>query len=161
VHIGDGIKYIQNARLATKQEEDSSNGNPPAYCTISGINGNDYTGTKILIVDADSSDLRLIVVLLIFVSIFMSLLVQKFFIHTNLVCFLACSSGLTCPPTDFVEESFLLSVKEFLSGGGLFVINLVSRSPAIREMVVSKMEGVRTKWKGYKLTCISFTSLMC
>nr|DAD23992.1 TPA_asm: hypothetical protein HUJ06_025455 [Nelumbo nucifera] len=52
------------------------------------------------------------------------------------------SSGITCPPADFVEESFLLSVKESLSEGGLFVINLVSRSPTIREMVVSRMKVV-------------------
>ncbi|XP_077250290.1 S-adenosyl-L-methionine-dependent methyltransferases superfamily protein isoform X2 [Tasmannia lanceolata] len=52
------------------------------------------------------------------------------------------SSGLTCPPADFMEESFLLTVKESLSEGGLFIINLVSRSAAIREMVVSRMKVV-------------------
>ncbi|KAJ4955169.1 hypothetical protein NE237_011952 [Protea cynaroides] len=52
------------------------------------------------------------------------------------------SCGMTCPPLDFVEESFLLSVKESLSEGGLFVINLVSRSSSIREMVVSRMRAV-------------------
>lgn len=77
-------------------------------------------------------------------------LVKKF-IYMPLCKFVSspCSSGMTCPPTDFVEESFLVSVKEFLSEGGLFVINLVSRSLAIREMVVSKMKVVRTKWKGF------------
>lgn len=108
VHIGDGIKYIQDA----KQKKDHSNGNTPASNEknmVSLTDGNYCSGTKIVIVDADSSDL---------------------------------SSGLTCPPTDFVEESFLISVKEFISEGGLFVINLVSRSLAIREMVVSKMKGV-------------------
>ncbi|KAK1287100.1 hypothetical protein QJS10_CPB19g01422 [Acorus calamus] len=52
------------------------------------------------------------------------------------------SSGLTCPPADFLEESFLVTVKKFLSGGGLFVINLVARSPSIREMVTSKLKTV-------------------
>ncbi|XP_058180960.1 uncharacterized protein LOC131299431 isoform X2 [Rhododendron vialii] len=50
------------------------------------------------------------------------------------------SSGLTCPASDFVEESFLCAVKNSLSEQGLFVINLVSRSSAIREMVVSRMK---------------------
>lgn len=52
------------------------------------------------------------------------------------------SSGLTCPPADFTEESFLLSVKESLSESGLFVISLVSRSTALREMIVSRMKMV-------------------
>ncbi|XXG50309.1 hypothetical protein AAC387_Pa02g4344 [Persea americana] len=52
------------------------------------------------------------------------------------------SSGLTCPPSDFTEESFLLSVRESLSESGLFVINLVSRSTALREMIVSRMKVV-------------------
>ncbi|XP_026400862.1 methyltransferase-like protein 13 [Papaver somniferum] len=52
------------------------------------------------------------------------------------------SSGMTCPPEDFLEESFLLSVKKSLSEGGLFVINLVARSKAIREVVVSKLKKV-------------------
>ncbi|KAI7726748.1 hypothetical protein M8C21_026653 [Ambrosia artemisiifolia] len=53
------------------------------------------------------------------------------------------SSGMTCPATDFVEESFLKIVKNSLSEEGLFVINLVSRSPSIKEMVISRMKGVR------------------
>ncbi|KAK9081157.1 hypothetical protein Syun_030520 [Stephania yunnanensis] len=52
------------------------------------------------------------------------------------------SSGMNCPHPDFVEESFLLSVKEALSEEGLFVINLVSRSPSVREMVVSRIKAV-------------------
>ncbi|GFY81622.1 S-adenosyl-L-methionine-dependent methyltransferases superfamily protein [Actinidia rufa] len=52
------------------------------------------------------------------------------------------SSGLTCPASDFVEESFLSTVKNSLSEQGLFVINLVSRSSTIREMVVSRMKMV-------------------
>nr|GEX31424.1 methyltransferase-like protein 13 [Tanacetum cinerariifolium] len=55
------------------------------------------------------------------------------------------SSGLTCPAADFVEESFLKMVKSSLSEEGLFVINLVSRSPAIKEMVISRMKVVFSK----------------
>ncbi|KAI3794952.1 hypothetical protein L1987_37593 [Smallanthus sonchifolius] len=55
------------------------------------------------------------------------------------------SSGMTCPAADFVEESFLKTVKNSLSEEGLFVINLVSRSPAIKEMVTSRMKGVFSK----------------
>ncbi|KAL6652731.1 hypothetical protein ACP70R_011656 [Stipagrostis hirtigluma subsp. patula] len=52
------------------------------------------------------------------------------------------SSGLSCPPANFVEDSFLLSAKKFLSEGGLFIINLVSRSSSVREMVVSRLKTV-------------------
>uniref|UniRef100_A0A0A9DTH4 Methyltransferase type 11 domain-containing protein n=1 Tax=Arundo donax TaxID=35708 RepID=A0A0A9DTH4_ARUDO len=52
------------------------------------------------------------------------------------------SSGLSCPPANFVEDSFLLSAKEFLSEGGLFIINLVSRSSSVREMIVSRLKAV-------------------
>ncbi|KAF9596890.1 hypothetical protein IFM89_013938 [Coptis chinensis] len=61
-----------------------------------------------------------------------------------LVCSFLCSLGLSSPHPDFVEESFLMSVKESLSEGGLFVINLVSRSTAIRETVVSRIKTIRT-----------------
>ncbi|RVW99834.1 Methyltransferase-like protein 13 [Vitis vinifera] len=52
------------------------------------------------------------------------------------------SSGMTCPAADFVEESFLLTVKDSLSDQGLFDVNLVSRSRAIKNMVVSRMKAV-------------------
>ncbi|KAJ0467699.1 putative endothelin-converting enzyme 1 [Helianthus annuus] len=55
------------------------------------------------------------------------------------------SSGMTCPAADFVEESFLKTVKDSLSDEGLFVINLVSRSQSIKEMVISRMKGVFSK----------------
>ncbi|KAH7683107.1 Endothelin-converting enzyme 1 protein [Dioscorea alata] len=106
VHIGDGIKFIQDSNIsgsskAVVQDEKRD----------SDANAQDgFAGIKILIIDADSSDL---------------------------------SSGLTCPPTDFIEEPFLLSVKKFLSGG-LFVANLVSRSTGIRETVISRIKSVFT-----------------
>lgn len=54
------------------------------------------------------------------------------------------SSGLSCPASAFVEESFLHTVKDSLSDRGLFVINLVTRSSSVREMVVSRMKMVFT-----------------
>ncbi|XP_022146935.1 methyltransferase-like protein 13 [Momordica charantia] len=52
------------------------------------------------------------------------------------------SSGMTCPAADFVEEPFLLAVKDALSEQGLFIVNLVTRSPTVNDMVVSRMKGV-------------------
>ncbi|CAL5067260.1 unnamed protein product [Urochloa decumbens] len=52
------------------------------------------------------------------------------------------SSGLSCPPENFVEDPFLQKAKEFISEGGLFIINLVSRSSSVREMVVSRLKAV-------------------
>lgn len=51
------------------------------------------------------------------------------------------SSGLSCPPENFVKDPFLLKAKDFLSEGGLFIINLVSRSSSVREMVVSRLKS--------------------
>ncbi|CAH8362673.1 unnamed protein product [Eruca vesicaria subsp. sativa] len=52
------------------------------------------------------------------------------------------SGGLTCPASEFVEETFLLSVKRALPQHGLFVVNLVSRSQSVKDMVVSRMKKV-------------------
>lgn len=52
------------------------------------------------------------------------------------------SAGLTCPAADFLEVSFLQNVKNTISEHGLFVINLVSRSSAIKDMVVTRMKSV-------------------
>ncbi|CAA7045546.1 unnamed protein product [Microthlaspi erraticum] len=52
------------------------------------------------------------------------------------------SGGLTCPASEFIEEAFLLSVKRALPQHGLFVVNLVSRSQSIKDMVVSRMKKV-------------------
>lgn len=50
---------------------------------------------------------------------------------------------MTCPAADFVEGSFLLTVKDALSEQGLFIVNLVSRSQATKDMVISRMKTVR------------------
>ncbi|GAB4844076.1 hypothetical protein Ancab_014040 [Ancistrocladus abbreviatus] len=52
------------------------------------------------------------------------------------------SSGLSCPAADFIEHSFLSTVKDILCEQGLFVINLVSRSPSIKNAAVSRMKMV-------------------
>ncbi|KAF4349598.1 hypothetical protein F8388_003782 [Cannabis sativa] len=52
------------------------------------------------------------------------------------------SSGMTCPAADFVEDSFLQTVKKNLSENGLFVINLVARSQTIKDQVISRMKEV-------------------
>ncbi|CAH2059889.1 unnamed protein product [Thlaspi arvense] len=52
------------------------------------------------------------------------------------------SGGLTCPASEFIEETFLLSVKRALPQHGLFVVNLVSRSQSVKDMVVSRMKKV-------------------
>ncbi|KAK9933113.1 hypothetical protein M0R45_020321 [Rubus argutus] len=53
------------------------------------------------------------------------------------------SSGMTCPAADFVDESFLRTVKDALSEEGLFIINLVSRSRDIKDGVISRMKMIR------------------
>lgn len=50
---------------------------------------------------------------------------------------------MACPAADFVEESFLFTVKDSLSDQGLFVLNLVSRSRTMKDMVVARMKMVR------------------
>ncbi|KAK7348729.1 hypothetical protein VNO80_23371 [Phaseolus coccineus] len=52
------------------------------------------------------------------------------------------SSGLTCPAPEFLDEFFLETVKDKLSEDGLFIVNLVSRSQAIKDMALSKMKKV-------------------
>ncbi|KAL8051466.1 hypothetical protein ABFX02_06G150100 [Erythranthe guttata] len=52
------------------------------------------------------------------------------------------SSGLISPEADFVEESFLLTVKDSLSDKGLFIIKLVSRFSSVISVVHSKLRTV-------------------
>ncbi|CAN8285349.1 unnamed protein product [Cochlearia groenlandica] len=52
------------------------------------------------------------------------------------------SGGLTCPASEFIEETFLVSVKQALPKHCLFVVNLVSRSQSVKEMVVSRIKKV-------------------
>ncbi|XP_031406373.1 eEF1A lysine and N-terminal methyltransferase [Punica granatum] len=52
------------------------------------------------------------------------------------------SSGLSCPASSFVEETFLNDARASMSDQGLFVVNLVSRSASIKEAVISRMKKV-------------------
>lgn len=52
------------------------------------------------------------------------------------------SSGLACPAPDFLDESFLETVKDKLSEQGLFVVNLVSRSQTIKDTIHVRMKKV-------------------
>ncbi|KAI3459687.1 hypothetical protein Pfo_016350 [Paulownia fortunei] len=52
------------------------------------------------------------------------------------------SYGLSSPAAGFVEESFLLNIKNSLSEEGLFVFNLVSRSSAVKGAVYSRLKMV-------------------
>ncbi|KAG2312802.1 hypothetical protein Bca52824_024359 [Brassica carinata] len=49
--------------------------------------------------------------------------------------------GLTYPASEFIRETFLLSVKRALPQHILFVVNFVSRSQAVKDMVVSRMKS--------------------
>ena len=51
---------------------------------------------------------------------------------------------MTCPAPDFLDEAFLKIVKVKLSEQGLFVVNLVSRSQAIKDLVLVRMKEVTT-----------------
>lgn len=50
---------------------------------------------------------------------------------------------MTRPAAYFVEVSFLLTVRDALSEQGLFIVNLVSRSQAAKDMVISRMKTMR------------------
>ncbi|OVA06229.1 Methyltransferase type 11 [Macleaya cordata] len=120
VHIADGIQFIREvANTKSSSNVTIGHGNEHAFSKeILPSNGN---GTSSLVGGKNSTKIDILI------------------IDADSS---DSSSGMTCPPADFLEESFLLSVKEALSEGGLFVINLVSRSQTIREMVVSKMKKV-------------------
>ncbi|CAN0875326.1 eEF1A lysine and N-terminal methyltransferase [Linum grandiflorum] len=115
VHIADGIKYIEELKVATvgssvamavdNGSTNSSNKNMPN----SDAGDKDGPRIDILVIDVDSAD---------------------------------SSSGISCPAADFVEESFLLTAKKALSKEGLFVVNLVARSSTMKEIVISRMKTV-------------------
>lgn len=52
---------------------------------------------------------------------------------------------MTCPAPDFLDETFLKTVKAKISEQGLFVVNLVSRSQAIKDVVLVRMKEVKMK----------------
>ncbi|KAH7833760.1 hypothetical protein Vadar_009400 [Vaccinium darrowii] len=119
VHITDGIQFVKGV---SKVDDGVlvGHGNDKAICNMDPTSSN----RSCTVSDAEGNATNKIDILIVDVDSSDS------------------SSGLTCPASDFVEESFFCAVKNSLTGQGLFVINLVSRSSTIREMVVSRMKMV-------------------
>lgn len=137
MHLGDGIKFIDDIAVA----------NSGATTQQLMSTGNENNAVKILIVDVDSSGVRYLLSTfrwlpstLVWLFYYKTISYRPILISSS---WLLHSSGLSCPHANFVEDSFLLAVKKFLDEGGLFIINLVSRSSAVREMVVSRLKAVR------------------
>ncbi|XP_019059755.1 PREDICTED: methyltransferase-like protein 13 isoform X2 [Tarenaya hassleriana] len=116
VHIADGIKFIQDIANSESSPEKASTVASQTQATCS--NGNSAVS------HVGSGNTTCADILIIDVDSADS------------------SCGLSCPAADFVEETFLLSVKNALMPHGLFIVNLVSRSQAVKEMVVSRMKKV-------------------
>ncbi|CAN6722656.1 unnamed protein product [Malus baccata var. baccata] len=113
VHVADGIQFVRNiANSAASDETSLVQDKKDAQCNTSS-NG-----------DFESKVISKVDILIIDVDSADS------------------SSGMTCPAADFVDESFLQTVKDALSEEGLFIINLVSRSQAIKDTVISRMKVV-------------------
>ncbi|XP_048435535.1 eEF1A lysine and N-terminal methyltransferase isoform X2 [Pyrus x bretschneideri] len=110
-HVADGIQFVRNiANSAASDETSLVQDEKDAQCNTSS-NG-----------DFESKVISKVDILVIDVDSADS------------------SSGMTCPAADFVDESFLQTVKDALSEKGLFIINLVSRSQAIKDTVISRMK---------------------
>ncbi|KAK6914318.1 Methyltransferase type 11 [Dillenia turbinata] len=120
VHIADGVQFVRAlANPAAAEGAALSNGNGES-CS----NSNSYSSNGSCSVSGEVKADAKVDILIVDVDSSDS------------------SSGMTCPAQDFVEVSFLLDVRQSLSEQGLFVVNLVSRSSAIKEMVVSRMKSV-------------------
>ncbi|RXG52999.1 Methyltransferase-like protein 13 [Armadillidium vulgare] len=52
------------------------------------------------------------------------------------------SEGLSCPPKPFVDKEFLKKVARCLTERGLFVLNLVCRDDALRELLFKDLKEV-------------------
>ncbi|OIW19191.1 hypothetical protein TanjilG_04934 [Lupinus angustifolius] len=116
VHIADGIQFVTEAASSeAAQILEKSNGSSH---TESPSNGNSATSR--------AEDVGAATVDIIIVDVDSS----------------DPSSGMTCPAPDFIDESFLETVKDKLSEHGLFVVNLVSRSQAIKDTVLLRMKKV-------------------
>lgn len=125
MHLGDGIKFVEDSVAANHSD-----------------NGSASNAIKILIIDVDSSDLRYCFSMS-FKPLYCHSFTKLFILNRLTSNGYSHSSGLSCPPENFVEDPFLQKAKEFISEGGLFIINLVSRSSSVREMVVSRLKAVR------------------
>ena len=129
MHLGDGINFVEDSVAANH----------------SASNGSASNAIKILVIDVDSSDLRYWLFSCLPLPSYCHSFTKQFILSRLWLEANGCShsSGLSCPPENFVEDPFLQKAKELLSEGGLFIINLVSRSSSVREMVVSRLKAVR------------------
>lgn len=62
------------------------------------------------------------------------------------------SSGMSCPPPDFLEPEFLQLVSGCLCEGGMFVLNLVCRDSLLRSELMSRLGQVWSSIVTYKLS---------
>ncbi|KAK9664552.1 hypothetical protein RND81_14G050800 [Saponaria officinalis] len=112
VHIADGIQFLRNRVSSTPQTVADTDRHEK---TIGNVESTLQNGTSV---------------------------VQKLDIIIVDVDSSDSSSGISCPAPDFLEDNFFATVKNVLSDQGLFVINLVSRSPSMKKMVISRMKAV-------------------
>lgn len=61
------------------------------------------------------------------------------------------STGMSCPPKQFLTKKVLQNVKNALKKDGLFVLNMVLRDESLRPKIVSDLKGVFDITVGYKL----------
>ncbi|XP_061372996.1 uncharacterized protein LOC133315400 isoform X1 [Gastrolobium bilobum] len=116
VHIADGIQFVREIASSEAAQVHGKSNN--SSHTESPSNGSS-TASHVEIVEATKMDI-------VIVDVDSS----------------DPSSGMTCPAPGFLDESFLETVKDKLSEQGLFIVNLVSRSQAIKDMVLLRMETV-------------------
>lgn len=146
MHIADGIKYIRDITNSETQSTSSNNADGGGTCP------------DILILDVDSADSRYALSRTSQCYIYIDFLNKITLILLFLSCLVSvCSGGLTCPASEFVEETFLLSVKRALPQHGLFVVNLVSRSQSVKDMVVSRMKKVKAKCDSFLVKSATIT----
>ncbi|XP_047469133.1 eEF1A lysine and N-terminal methyltransferase-like [Penaeus chinensis] len=73
------------------------------------------------------------------------------------------SVGMSCPPRDFVERSFLEKVASCLTDGGLLILNLVCRDEKLKAAVISDIKAlfpsVLCQQIPEEVNCILFCSL--
>ncbi|KAL2609796.1 hypothetical protein R1flu_028369 [Riccia fluitans] len=50
------------------------------------------------------------------------------------------SSGLSCPPQEFIEDKFLIAARGALAEGGVLIINVVSRATAHHVTYVTQLK---------------------
>ncbi|KAM7488923.1 hypothetical protein LguiB_026407 [Lonicera macranthoides] len=119
VHITDGIEFVKEAANNGAANGVTANGNEDAICTANNTSNGSCDVSQV-----EGKGVSGVGILIVDVDSSDS------------------SSGMTCPAADFVEESFLLTAKNSLSEQGLFIVNLVSRSSAIKDLVISRMKVV-------------------